>query len=532
MNTVTELLLARAEDHHPGLRFRDRTWSWAEHVRESARYAAALRRLRRPGPFHVGIVADNVPDFSFLLGACALSGAVLVGLNPTRRGAALARDISRADCQVVLTEPRYRELVPGALPLDELELSDAEVDPVPVTSDDLLMLIFTSGTSGEPKAVRCTHGKVAFPGRMLADRFRLGPDDTVYLAMPMFHSNAIMAGWAVGLAAGATIALRDRFSASGFLPDVRRFGATYANYVGRPLSYVLATPAREDDADNPLRVVYGNEGAAADIVEFGRRFGVRVVDGFGSTEGGIAVSRTPDTPAGALGRLTDGVAIVDEAGKPCPVAEFDSAGRLLNAEAIGELVNTSGAGWFAGYYNDAAATEERMRDGWYHSGDLAYADADGFCYFAGRTGDWLRVDGENLGTAPIERVLLRHPDVAEVAVYAVPDPRVGDQVMAAVVARDGIVPDLAGFHRFLADQGDLGPKQWPRFVRLAEELPRTATYKVLKRVLAGERWNCAEPVWWRPPGRGEFMPLSGGQVAALEVGLGDGHGPGIARRPE
>ncbi len=381
------------------------------------------------------------------------------------------------------------------------------------------MLIFTSGTSGEPKAVRCTHGKIAFPGTMLAERFGLGSSDTVYLAMPMFHSNAIMAGWAVGLAAGATIALRDRFSASGFLSDVRKFGATYANYVGRPLSYVLATPEQPDDADNPLRVVYGNEGAEVDIATFARRFGVRVVDGFGSTEGGLAISRTPDTPPAALGRLTEDLAIVDETGAVCPTARFDEHGRLANADAVGELVNTGGAGWFAGYYNDPAATGERLRDGWYHSGDLAYADADGYCYFAGRAGDWLRVDGENLGTAPIERILLRHPDVTEAAVYAVPDSRVGDQVMAAVVARAGAVPDLAGLHHFLAEQEDLGPKQWPRFVRLAGALPRTATYKVLKRALAAERWNTTEPVWWRPPGHGEFMPLNSGQVAALEAGL-------------
>jgi fatty-acyl-CoA synthase len=519
MRTVTDLLLARADDDHPGLRFQERTWSWAEHVRESARYAAALRRLRRSGPFHVGVLADNLPEFSFLLGACALSGAVLVGLNPTRRGAALARDVEHADCQFVLTEPRYRDVVPDAVLFSDLDLPDAGVDPVEATPDDLLMLIFTSGTSGEPKAVRCTHAKVTVPGEMLSGRFGLGPADTVYLSMPMFHSNAIMAGWAVGLAAGATLALRDRFSASGFLPDVRRFGATYANYVGRPLSYVLATPPRPDDADNPLRIVYGNEGAEADIAEFGRRFGVRVIDGFGSTEGGIAVARTPDTPPGALGRLTDELAIVDEAGNRCPVADFDSTGRLRNADAIGELVNTSGAGWFAGYYNDPGATDERLRGGWYHSGDLAYADVDGFCYFAGRSGDWLRVDGENLGTAPIERVLLRHPDLAEVAVYAVPDTHIGDQVMAAVVARDGRRPDLAGFHRFLAGQADLGPKQWSRFVRVAGGLPKTATYKVLKRVLVGERWNCEEPVWWRPPGHGEFMPLNNGQVAALEAGL-------------
>ncbi len=112
----------------------------------------------------------------------------------------------------------------------------------PSTFDDLFMLIFTSGTSGDPKAVRCTHEKVAVPGVMLAERFGLGPADTCYLSMPLFHSNAVMAGWAVAVAAGASIALRRKFSASQFIPDTRRFNATYANYVGKPMSYILATP--------------------------------------------------------------------------------------------------------------------------------------------------------------------------------------------------------------------------------------------------------------------------------------------------
>lgn len=514
MPTVTDLLLARADDDHPGLRFEDSVWSWAEHVRSAAAYAAAMTELRRPGiPFHVGILADNLPEFSFALGGAALSGAVLVGLNPTRRGAALARDIALADCQLVLTEARHAGALAGLdldLPTDRIiDLhspawqnlvaghADSPPDPVPAGPDDLLMLIFTSGTSGDPKAVRCTHDKIAFPGRMLADRFGLSTSDTVYLAMPMFHSNAIMAGWSVGLAAGATLALRRRFSATGFLTDVRTFGASYANYVGRPLSYVLATPARPDDADNPLRIVYGNEGAEADIARFAERFGCRVVDGFGSTEGGIAISRTPDTPPGALGKLTDGTVVLHpDTGKPCPPAEFDADGRLCNAEqAIGELVNASGSGWFAGYYRDPDADAARLRDGRYHSGDLGYVDRNGYCYFAGRTGDWLRVDGENLGTAPIERVIARHPGIAEVAVYGVPDPTVGDQVMAAVVPRPGTALDRHEFAAFLAGQPDLGRKQLPRYVRISTELPRTATYKVVKRTLAAQGIDCADPVW-------------------------------------
>jgi fatty-acyl-CoA synthase len=505
--TVTDFLLARAEDDHCGLRFEDETYSWAEHVRASACHAAALRTaLRWDAPPHVGVLADNVPAFSFLLGACAFAGAVLVGLNPTRRGEALARDIRLADCQLVLAERKYRPLLTGldlgGTDVRELESwttpADAPLDPVPASADDLLMLIFTSGTSGDPKAVRCTHGKIAFPGWMLADRFGLSTSDTVYVSMPMFHSNAIMAGWAVGLAAGASVALRRRFSASGFLPDIRKFGATYANYVGKPLSYVVATPPRPDDADNPLRLVYGNEGAGADLTLFAERFGCKVIDAFGSTEGGVGFARTDDTPPTSLGRPTDDVAILHpDTGRPCPPAEFDPEGRLLNAEeAVGELVNTTGAGWFAGYYRDPEADAARLRDGRYHTGDLAYADAEGFCYFAGRLGDWLRVDGENLGTAPIERILLRHPAIAETAVYAIPDPVTGDRVMAAIVT-DGTPLEPADFGRFLAEQPDLGGKQIPQYVRTVRELPRTATFKVVKRRLSADGLDCPGPIWKR-----------------------------------
>ncbi len=135
------------------------------------------------------------------------------------------------------------------------------------------MLIYTSGTSGDPKAVICSHGKVAIAGVMMTERFALGPDDVCYVSMPLFHSNAVLVGWAVSLACRGSMVLRRKFSASQFIPDVRRYGATYANYVGKPLSYVLATPERPDDADNPLRAVYGNEGAPGDIERFASRFG-------------------------------------------------------------------------------------------------------------------------------------------------------------------------------------------------------------------------------------------------------------------
>ena len=497
--TVTRLLEPLAEVDDRGVRGDDgSSVSWRQHIQAAADLAALLgSRLDPASPPHVGVLLGNTPLFSALLVAAGLSGIVPVGLNPTRRGAALCRDITHADCQLILTDgdpAGYGEgFAPPGMPVLQVDSTEwaeelagfagAPVQFAASALEDLFMLIFTSGTGGDPKAVRCTHEKVAGPGVMLAERFGLGPQDTFYLSMPLFHSNAVMAGWAPAVAAKGSIALRRKFSASGFIDDVRRHGATYANYVGKPMSYILATPERPDDADNPLRIMYGNEGAPRDIGRFAQRFAVTVIDGFGSTEGGVSIGRTPDTPESSLGPLTEDLAVMDvQTGEPCPPG------------VVGELVNLRGPGQFRGYYKDPAAEAERMAGGVYHSGDLAYLDEAGFVYFAGRLGDWMRVDGENLGTAPIERVLMRYPGVTEVAVYGIPD-TVGDRVMAALVVPEGTGFDPGAFREFLAAQQDLGPKQWPSFVRVATTLPRTETFKILKRRLAAEALGCADPVY-------------------------------------
>jgi fatty-acyl-CoA synthase len=524
--TVTGLLLARSRDERPGLVFEDTWCSWEEHVQLSADRAAWLRSCRQPGPFHIGVLLDNVPEFSILLGAAALSGAVIVGLNPTRRGQELAADIAHTDCQVIVTEGKYRDLLDGLnLRVPEHRIWDVDtrtyldvvesraaspLAPPATTPDDLFMLIFTSGTSGAPKAVRCTHRKIASPAVSIAERCGLTQHDVAYLSMPLFHSNAMMAGWGPSLASGATMVFKRRFSASAFLDDIREYSATFANYVGKPLSYVLATPPRPDDADNPLRIAFGNEAADRDIRRFAERFACEVMDGFGSTEGGVGVGRTDDTPVGSIGRAMPGVAILSsETAEPCPPAAFGPGGQLLNAEeAIGELVNTGGRGAFEGYYKNEQAEAERLRNGWYWSGDLAYADENGFVYFAGRTLDWLRVDGENFAAAPVERVLERHPDVVASAVYAVPAADVGDEVMAALVLRAGAAFDPDGFAAFLAAQPDLGTKWAPRYVRVATTLPQTETNKVLKRALATEGTTTTDPVWHRPGRDLSYEPLS------------------------
>ncbi|MGH9305984.1 MAG: AMP-binding protein [Acidimicrobiales bacterium] len=535
MTTIDQLVRARQDDPSPALYFEDQCFSHEAMVQASSDRAGYLMDNLDPArPPHVGVLLDNVPEFPMWLGAAALSGSVVVGINPTRRGAELARDVAHTQCQMIVTSARHLHLVealgPAQAGLATVLVADSgdpagSADQFPrcelaepcTTESSLFLLLFTSGTTGAPKACICSQGRLAAIAQTVAAMFSLGSSDVCYQAMPMFHSNALMAGWAPCLAAGAAGALRRRFSASAFLPDVRRYGATYFNYVGRPLSYILATPEARDDADNPLVRVFGNEGGELDIDRFARRFGCEVVDSYGSTEGGVSVARSPGMPSGALGRASAATAVLDsDTAKECPPAIFSPDGVLLNADlAVGELVDRSGAVGFEGYWDNQEASRARVRDGIYWSGDLAYRDAQGWLYFAGRDYDWLRVDGENFAAAPVERILSRFPGVVLAAVYAVPDPEIGDQVMAGLQLEPGARFDPRAFKAFLDQQSDLGTKWAPRLVRLCPEIPLTQTNKILKRQLRSESWRTADPMWWRPDKDGPYVGFGPPQATAL-----------------
>ncbi|MGO9342775.1 MAG: AMP-binding protein [Acidimicrobiales bacterium] len=532
-----ELLERNAKDPaiagRPLLKFGDLVITHAQFYEECVRFATMLRsRLRTDRPPHVGVLLDNTPDYVVAIGGAGLIGACIVGLNHTRRGENLARDITYTDVQLLITEPRHLGLIspieasldlPGGLLVStryadsddpafgSVELLEdalgapADLGPEPDV-ESLWNLLFTSGTSSAPKAVRCTQRRLLTTGNRLSMVLDVAPHDVGYIAMPLFHSNSLMVGLAPALVAGASVGLARRFSASRFLDDVRRYGATWFNYTGKPLAYLLATPEKPDDADNTLRLAYGNEGSPQVVESVSRRFGVEVVDVFGSTEGAIALDRSGNPPRGSIGALRDDVAIVDPEGNPVPVAEFDSDGRLANADAcVGEIVNTAGVGPFEGYYKNEEAMAATTRGGWYWSGDLGYIDADGWVYFAGRTADWLRVDGENFPAGPIDAVIARHPDVMLGAVYGVPDVFAGDQVMVALVGREGAEFDVDGFSRWLEQQPDLSPKWYPRYVRISRSLPQTPSNKVLTRVLQHEKFRSdrtgGDAVYTR--GRGE-----------------------------
>lgn len=515
MTAIGRTLLSRAHDDRPAFLFGERSWSYREVVDEGRRRAALFSELRDAGrPPHVGVLLHNVPDYLFWLAAGAISSSVVVGINSTYRGAQLAQLIDHTDCQVLVTSSDLAPLLDGVehdtpaervLVVDTPAYADAlraaapGVDEHQPADDDLFLLIFTSGSTGLPKAVRCTQGRIGRTGAHVSSIAALTGDDVIYAPLPFFHAASLFTGWSAAVHTGIPIATRPRFSTSGTVGDLRRFGATVMTYTGKVLNYALAAPESPDDAELPLRLAIGNEASEHDIKAFARRFGCEVRDSYGSTEGVIIVRRDASMPPGALGTASDTVRVLDpETGRECPRATFDPQGRVTNLDvAVGEMVETEPSSGFEGYYGNEAATAERFRDGSYWSGDLAYRDADGWLYFAGRTNDWLRVDGENFSAGPVEAILSRHPDVRSVAVYAVPDDPVGDRVMAAVELHRGRQFDASAFDGFLDAQTDLGPKWRPAFVRIDADLPKLSSLKIDKKQLRRDAWN-AEHVVWRP----------------------------------
>jgi fatty-acyl-CoA synthase len=534
----------------PAVRFQDQIWTHGEYFAESNRFGNFFLSLKPANQAtHVAVLLDNTPEYLFALGGAALTGSAVTGLNHTRRDEHLLRDIEHTHSTLIITQPRHLpllepiadELATLGIPiyvsnrypdaadpavtigtdLDEalanFDTSDAGLSPDP---DTLWALIFTSGTSDAPKAVICSQRRFLVTGTRMTIIMDLTADDTGYICMPLFHSNGLMVGWAPSIVLGASVGLARKFSASRWLSDIRHYGSTYFNYTGKPLAYVLGQPEHDDDADNPLRVAFGNEGSPEVVDTFAKRFGVDIIDAYGATEGGVAVNRDAEERAGALGQAPEHIKVVNEDGESLPTATFDADGHITNAdESVGEIVNTAGVGPFEGYYNNDEANAKTTRFGWYWTGDLGYLDADRYLYFAGRNADWIRVDGENFPAAPLESVLGHHPDVVIGVVYGVPDDQAGDQVMAGLVWREGAPFDPAAFAAWIDAQESIGPKWRPHYVRIMKDPPTTGTNKIVKRTLVHQKWRRDligdDELYVRNRGDDVFRPFTDDDEAAL-----------------
>ena len=410
---------------------------------------ALARSLFGDAKPHVGVLLPNGPEYLFWLNGCTLAGAAIVGINPTRRGEALAADVRATDCAVIVTDAEGAALLEGldlGIGVDRIlvtgtdryesllaqfagsEPARAFVDGAgEVDEEALFLLIFTSGTTGVPKAVRCTQGRLAGIAEVAAPGYGYTGEDVCYCPMPLFHGNALMALWGPAVMVGAAIATRPRFSASAFIDDVRRFGATKFSYVGKAIAYILATPERPDDADNTLKSAFGTEASVRDRDRFRKRFGCYLIEGYGQSEGGAAINPVLGMPKGALGKPVDAVdlaVISPETGEECPPAAVrrreaaPQRGRGHRRDRQSQR-----PGQVRGLLPASGRRGGPVAPRLVLDGRPGVRRREGFFYFAGRTGDWLRVDSENFSAGPVEGGAVTPP--RPVRGGGVPGPRHG-----------------------------------------------------------------------------------------------------------
>jgi fatty-acyl-CoA synthase len=379
-------------------------------------------------------------------------------------------------------------------------------------------------------------------GMAVSSNLGLGPDDVGYACMPLFHSNAMFLGFMPAFHVGGGLALRERFSASAFVPDVLRYGVTYWNYVGEPVHYVLGAIEKHYGGDeariereitnnpkNRLAYALGNGAAAPDIERFTKWLGLEdMLELYGSTEAAISTFRRKGDPRGCCGEITDGdVKILTERGQECAPATLGPDGKITNyAEAVGEICRVAAdTGLFQGYFDNADANRSKYRDGVYHSGDLGHVlvrDGKRYLFFDGRTDDWIRKDGENFSALQVARHLQEHSDIVLAAAYGVPCAVSDELVMVALKlrARARFDPqEVFDFCEDLVANGGMDRKWFPDFVRIVDEFEYTQTEKILvrnlKRVHFDRRRLPDEPLYWRRRGDTAFQPFTAADFAAV-----------------
>ncbi len=510
-------------------------------------------------PGHVAILLENHLELLALYGACGYAGLTLFGVNTGLRGDTLAGVIEQSRARLLVVDERFLPEVEriadrlGSVPAENLlvlrtrgeadlagrDLAECVASEIAKPGESLeppgadvppernLMVIYTSGTTGLPKGINNNHLKLFILGKVVGRRLELGPDDVGYACMPLFHSNAMFVGFQPALENCAGLALRERFSASQFAPDVLRYGVSWWNYVGEPVHYVLSALERQYGGNeerivaevarhprNRFRYAMGNGASPPDIDRFTRWFGLEdMFELYGSTEAAISTVRCKGDPRGSVGEITDeNVKILDERGGECPPAELAPDGRILNyAACVGEICRIApDTSLFQGYHDNADANAAKYRDGIYHSGDLGHVlvqEGKRFLFFDGRTDDWIRKDGENFSAAQVARLVQEHPDVSLAAAYGAPCAVSDELVMVALRMRPGARFDPQDFFAFCSRQverGGMDPKWFPDFVRIVDDFQFTQTQKILVRNLKGEHYDRrrlrSASIYWRRRG--------------------------------
>lgn len=446
----------------------------------------------KPGD-RVALMCSNRPEFLQVYLGCAWLGAIVVPINTALRGFQLSHIFRNARPALLVVEAQFAAAIETIDPDVELPsrtwtiggVTETRVlsAPLPALGDgvpasavypgDTVAILYTSGTTGPAKGVCCPQAQLFWWGIYSARALGIREGDVLFTTLPLFHTNALNAFYQAILN-GCTYVLEPKFSASGFWTTARRHNATVGYLLGAMASMLLAQPEGEDDRGHGIRVALGGGVPPQIHRPFFERFGVPLVDGYGSTETNFVFAGSiPSDGPGTMGYLADGVEarIVDENDSELPAGQ---AGELV-------LRAREPFAFASGYFGMPEKTVEAWRNLWFHSGDRVVRDSDGHYRFIDRMKDSIRRRGENVSSWEVEQTIQSHPAVATCAIYPLPSELGEDEVAAAILLESG--QSLQPVDVIRHCEGQIAYFAIPRYVRIVREMPLTENGKIKKGVL-------------------------------------------------
>ena len=505
--------MVRLQGDKKFLFFHDRQLTYRELDLLSNRFSLGFRELGVHKGDHVAVMLPNCPEWIACWFALAKLGAVLVAFNTQWKADGLEYALRQADVKYCLLAAEFqgefkkigenpgltavifdlaggRVEIEGSHSLSRLlaGVSSEAVEGEPPNGGDPLIITYTSGTTGWPKAVVNPHRAYIAAAMDLRDYVKMKMEDIIYTCLPLYHANPQVYCVLTALVTGGSIALAERVSASRFWQDIRTYRATAFSYVGAVLPILLSQPEREEEKGSSAKKCFGG-GAPKEVHETAtRRFGIQVCELYGMSETGTwnTINRPGKIKSGSVGQVRE-----------CfELKVFDDQDDEVPPGQVGEIVVRPKRPFimFTGYYKMPEETLRDYRNLWFHTGDLGKVDSEGYFYFCGRKKESIRRGGENITPYEIEKVLTDHPAVAEAAAVGVPDPILGEEIKVYVVLREGRSvkpPELIE-----RCQQRLPKFLIPRYLEFVSSLPKTASEKVQKASLKsrgiGSAWDRLE----------------------------------------
>ena len=485
MTNLAETLARSAQrwGPRPALRHDDLVLTYGDLATAAASAAEVLKDHGVGAGDRVALALPNGPEFPvFFYGALCL-GAIVVPLNPRLKAGELTYHLGDSGARILVGEGEEIataartvavDVVAGRIE-DPLRSTSVPFTPVDRSDSDTAVILYTSGTTGPSKGAELTHRNLDSNAAIVAQPLlHLTTDDVVFGALPLFHVFGLTAGLNAGLRAGACLALMSRFDADAARQVIVRHGVSV--FQGVPTMYAALVRSGSEGGLDSLRIgMVGGAPMPLEVLrEFEQRFGCLILEGYGLSETSCVASfNQPDRPRkpGTVGFPVRG----------CEMRVVDDAGDEVGPGVRGEIV-VRGENLMKGYWNRPDATAEAVRDGWFHTGDIATRDTDGYYTIVDRKKDLIIRGGYNVYPREVEEALYQHPAVAEAAVIGVPDAALGEEIGAAVALKPGAEADPVELIEFVRER--LAAYKCPRLVWFVDTLPKGPSGKILRRAVA------------------------------------------------